>query len=58
MYHSLTFTDAKSVAEREAFAEFLASLPTGIKDLDPAQGKQFALESFEAMTDACGRADR
>jgi glycosyltransferase domain-containing protein len=52
VYHSLTFTDSKSVAEREAFAEFLASLSTGIKDLDHEQGKQFALESFAAMTDA------
>jgi glycosyltransferase domain-containing protein len=52
VYHSLTFTDSTSVAEREAFAEFLASLPTGIKDLDHEQGKQFALESFAAMTDA------
>ena len=52
VYHSLTYTDAKSVAEREAFAEFLASLPTAIESLDPAQGKAFALESFEAMTDS------
>ncbi|MGF6109798.1 TIGR00180 family glycosyltransferase [Pseudomonas frederiksbergensis] len=52
VYHSLTYTDAKSVAEREAFAEFLAALPTGIKDLDPQQGKAFALESFEAMVDS------
>lgn len=52
VYHSLAYTDAKSVAEREAFAEFLASLPTGIKDLDAEQGKAFVLESFEAMTDS------
>src|SRR5471030_96273 len=52
VYHSLTYTDAKSVAEREAFAEFLASLPTAIEGLDPAEGKAFALESFEAMTDS------
>jgi glycosyltransferase domain-containing protein len=52
VYHSLAFTDAKSVAEREAFAEFLASLPTAINDLDPQQTKAFALESFEAMTDS------
>ncbi|MEJ5058232.1 MULTISPECIES: TIGR00180 family glycosyltransferase [unclassified Pseudomonas] len=52
VYHSLTYTDAKSVAEREAFAEFLASLPTGINDLDLQQRKAFALESFEAMTDS------
>ena len=37
---------------REAFAEFLASLPTGITDLDQAQRKAFALESFAAMTDS------
>ncbi|WP_191488631.1 TIGR00180 family glycosyltransferase [Pseudomonas sp. FEN] len=52
VYHSLTYTDAKSVAEREAFAEFLASLPTAIEGLDPVQAKAFALESFEAMTDS------
>jgi len=52
VYHSLTYTDAKSVAEREAFAEFLASLPTAIEGLDPAQAKAFALESFDAMTDS------
>jgi glycosyltransferase domain-containing protein len=50
VYHSLTFTDAKSVSEREAFAGFLASLPTGITDLDPEQTKQFVLECFNAMT--------
>jgi glycosyltransferase domain-containing protein len=52
VFHSLAYTDSKSVAEREAFAGFLASLPTGISDLDPEQTKQFALESFEAMTDS------
>jgi hypothetical protein len=46
VYHSLFYVDAKSVAEREAFAEFLASLPTGIKDLDAQQGKAFALQSL------------
>jgi len=58
VYHSLTYVDPKSVAEREAFAEFLAGLPTGIKDLNPEQGKAFALQSFEAMVDslASGRA--
>src|SRR5476651_754932 len=48
----VNLADAKSVAEREAFAEFLASLPTGIKDLDAEQRKAFALESFAAMTDS------
>ena len=52
VYHSLTFTDAKSVAEREAFVELLASLPTGITDLDQEQTKQFVLESFQAMIDS------
>ncbi|WP_338525732.1 TIGR00180 family glycosyltransferase [Pseudomonas batumici] len=49
VFHSLTYTDAKSVAEREAFAEFLAAQPTQIEGLDQAQRKAFALESFEAM---------
>ncbi|MGE1177252.1 glycosyltransferase family 2 protein [Pseudomonas sp. BW7P1] len=52
VYHSLTYMDARSVAEREAFAEFLASLPTGIQGLDAEQGKAFALQSFEAMVDS------
>ncbi|MBP5956842.1 TIGR00180 family glycosyltransferase [Pseudomonas anatoliensis] len=52
VYHALSYTDTKSVTEREAFAEFLASLPTGITDLDQAQRKALALESFAAMTDS------
>jgi len=52
VYHSLSFTDAKSVGEREAFAEFLAALPTEITDLEPEQGKQFALQCFEAMAES------
>ena len=52
VYHVLSYTDTKSVTEREAFAEFLASLPTGITDLDQAQRKALALESFAAMTDS------
>ncbi len=58
VYHSLTYVDGKSVAEREAFAEFLVSLPTEIEGLDAGQAKAFALESFEAMADSlkCGRA--
>lgn len=52
VYHSLTYTDAKSVTERNDFVEFLASLPTGIKDLDPVQGKAFVMESFDAMIDS------
>ncbi|WP_445179309.1 glycosyltransferase family 2 protein [Pseudomonas sp. McL0111] len=50
--HSLSYVDAKSVAEREAFAEFLAGLPTEIKGLDAEQHKAFVLESFEAMVDS------
>ncbi|MFW8695712.1 hypothetical protein, partial [Mesorhizobium japonicum] len=52
VYHSLTYADGKSVAEREAFAEFLASLPTAIQGLDAGQLKAFALQSFEAMADS------
>lgn len=52
VYHALTFVDAKSVAEREAFAEFLASLPTGITHLDQNQRKAFALKSFGVMSDS------
>lgn len=58
VYHSLTYLDARSVAEREAFADFLVSLPTGIQNLDAGQAKAFALESFAAMAEslAVGRA--
>jgi len=52
VYFSLTYTDAKSVAERESFAEFLAALPDAIPGLDLEQGKQFALQAFEAMADS------
>ncbi|WP_423205141.1 TIGR00180 family glycosyltransferase [Pseudomonas kribbensis] len=52
VFHSLTHVDAKSVAEREAFAEFLTGLPCAIDGLDAKQGKAFALESFEAMADS------
>ncbi|AMB85332.1 glycosyl transferase family 2 [Pseudomonas agarici] len=58
VYHSLTFTDSKSVAEREAFAEFLAGLTAGQTGLDLREGKAFALQAFEAMAESliCGRA--
>ncbi|WP_426204916.1 glycosyltransferase family 2 protein [Pseudomonas sp. TWP3-1] len=52
IYHSLAYTDAKHVAEREAFAGFVASLPTQVQHADPQQGKAFALESFEALADS------
>jgi glycosyltransferase domain-containing protein len=52
VYHSLTYADGKSVAEREVFAEFLASLPTAIQELDAGQLKAFVLQSFEAMADS------
>ncbi|WP_145189412.1 TIGR00180 family glycosyltransferase [Pseudomonas sp. URMO17WK12:I11] len=47
--HVLSFSDAKSVAGREAFAEFLAGLPTAIEGLDRAELRQHALDSFAAM---------
>ncbi|MGY3256619.1 TIGR00180 family glycosyltransferase [Pseudomonas chlororaphis] len=47
----LTYGDAKSVAQREAFAGFLASLPTGLSGLDPQRAKQVALDSFTAMAE-------
>lgn len=45
----LTFQDQKSVAEREAFAEFLAGLDTGLNVLDKPQAIDVALDSFAAM---------
>lgn len=52
IYHSLAYTDAKNVADREAFAGFLSGLPTQIKHRDPQQARQFVLESFEALADS------
>jgi len=52
IFHSLAYTDAKSVSEREAFAAFLAGLPTQVEHQDAQQGKQFVLESFEALADS------
>ncbi|MBK5355250.1 TIGR00180 family glycosyltransferase [Pseudomonas sp. TH41] len=57
IYTTLTASDAKSVEEREVFAELLSTLPSTQTGLDPAQGKQLALDSFEAMAD-CLRSGR
>lgn len=46
----LLYNDAKSVAQREQFAELLASLPTGL-DGSADERKQLLLESFKAMGD-------
>lgn len=51
IYHSLAHTDVKTVAEREAFAAFLAGLTTQIPEQSAEQGQQFALQSFEALAD-------
>ncbi|WP_256588921.1 TIGR00180 family glycosyltransferase, partial [Pseudomonas sp. HMWF021] len=51
IYHSLAYADAKTVAEREAFAEFLAAVPTQLRHESPEQGKQSVLASFEALAD-------
>ncbi|MGE7991322.1 TIGR00180 family glycosyltransferase [Pseudomonas sp. NPDC089554] len=45
----LSLPDPKSVAEREAFAEFLADVPTAIEGLDREARRQHALDSFAAM---------
>jgi len=50
--HVLSFKDARSVAERERFAGFLATLPTGISDLNQVQTAEFALQSFQALADS------
>jgi glycosyltransferase domain-containing protein len=57
VFSTLTASDAKSVAEREAFAELLSTLPSAQTGLDPAQGKQLALDSFGVMGD-CLRTGR
>lgn len=52
IFHTLAHADAKSVAEREAFAAFLFGLPTQVQGENPEQGQQFALQSFEALADS------
>ncbi|MDB6145325.1 MAG: glycosyl transferase family protein, partial [Pseudomonas sp.] len=52
VFQSLTYTDGKSVAEREAFAGFLATIQTGVTGMDRAQGYLFALSTFEAMAES------
>ncbi|KPU58731.1 glycosyltransferase domain protein [Pseudomonas fluorescens] len=52
IFHTLAHTDARTVAERETFAAFLFGLPTQVQGEDPEQGKQFALQSFEALADS------
>jgi len=46
---TLSFKDARSVADRERFAGFLASLPTGISGLSEQQTADLALKSFAAL---------
>lgn len=47
--HSLLFTDEQSVREREAFIDFCASLPVGMKDLRVEQRRQVVVDAFTAM---------
>ncbi|WP_434772088.1 TIGR00180 family glycosyltransferase [Pseudomonas entomophila] len=47
----LTYQDEAACREREQFAEFLASLPTGLAPLTLEQAKQVVLEAFQAMAD-------
>ncbi|MBX9407570.1 TIGR00180 family glycosyltransferase [Pseudomonas baetica] len=47
----LTYKDAKTVAEREQFAQFLASIPTPLSDKPAAEIKQIALDSFATMAE-------
>ncbi|WPN56510.1 TIGR00180 family glycosyltransferase [Pseudomonas sp. P9_31] len=49
--HVLSYTDQKSVAERQKFAGFLATLSTQISGLDQAQVTKLALECFAAMSE-------
>ncbi|CAM3274330.1 TIGR00180 family glycosyltransferase [Pseudomonas plecoglossicida] len=47
----LALQDDKSRQDREDFAEFLASIPTGLSGQGAAQVKRIALESFKAMAE-------
>lgn len=49
--HSLFYTDEKSVAEREAFVDFLAGLPLGMPELSVEQRRQVILDGFAALLD-------
>ncbi|WP_415765191.1 glycosyltransferase family 2 protein [Pseudomonas sp. ZB1P45] len=49
---TLSFKDARSVADRERFAGFLASLPTGISGLDEKQTAEVALQSFATLAES------
>jgi len=51
VFSKLAHGDATTVAEREAFADFLASLPTGIVRENQQQRRDVALDAFEAMAD-------
>jgi glycosyltransferase domain-containing protein len=52
VFTKVAHDDAATVAEREAFADFLASLPTGIVAEDQQQVRNVALAGFEAMADS------
>lgn len=52
----LGYTDNQSITEREHFAAWLAAQPTTIKNLNPDQGKAFALESFATMLESLRKA--
>lgn len=52
IYHTLTYTDPKSLADRERFARVLAALPTQIQEVDQEQAVERVLESFEALADS------
>jgi glycosyltransferase domain-containing protein len=56
VYHKLSYQDPKTVAERDAYAQFLAGLSTGLSEQDPERRKEQALQAFEAM--AQGLRDR
>lgn len=47
--HSLYYTDDKTLAEREAFADFLATLPLGMPDLSVEQRRQVVMDGFAAL---------
>lgn len=49
--HKLSYLDPKTVTEREAFAEFLAGLPSQLVQTDAGERKRFALQAFEAMAE-------
>jgi len=52
IFHTLTFTDPKSVADRKRFASVLAALAMPLDGANPQHDVDSVLETFEALADS------